>query len=406
MSNERIKNILLKIFLSIISYLENESKKNYSSPVESSPEPSVKTKLESEGSIPGPEDEPSPSPPSPEPEKLNLRPVVIVSDNVYTTEKDRNAELNLVSLLTKKGVDARAYDVIGPSARLKVQVDPTTPNNALIIERAGGSDAGVMQEMAGNWFNGIKGNKLVFIWLCCGAKKITGLGWLPRAWDDNYSPSNFTGIPNPDKFLNNHGYQFIETNDLNEVANTVYQILLDNQGGEQKQTFGGYVRIPGYWFYKQIKNGWCGNAVFQLIFSTWDINIDQTESGEVAGTTEAGTDHDGLQTIIDYINKRENRNFKLEFRPCTLTGIDGIAKLISEGKRPFIEIRTKDPYSEWLFPGYTGDWFHYISIIGVNLDDNTVTYEDPDRNKNTVPWETIAMAVGLVAHNSLGLVWE
>jgi len=406
MAYEKIKNILLRIFLACVSWLQSENL-DPTSPMDG---PSIRpseTQINSEGSPePGPEGEEPSTPHTEEEEELNLRPVVIVSDNVYTTEKDRNAELNLVSLLVKKGVDARAYDIIGPSARLKVQVDPTTPTNALIIERAGGSDAGVMLEMAGNWFNGIKGNKLVFIWLCCGALTITGLSWLPRAHDDNYSPASFTGIANPDQFLKNHGYKFIETDDLNLVADAIYQILLENQEGEQKQPFTGYIRIPGYWRYKQIKNGWCGNAVFQLIFSTWDINIDQETSGEVAGTNINGTDHDGLQLIINYINSLYNRNFKLEFRPCTQTGINGIAKLISEGKRPFLEIRTKDPYSDWLFPGYDGDWFHYISIIGVNLDDNTVTYEDPDRSINTVPWETIAFAVGLVAHNSLGLVWE
>jgi hypothetical protein len=42
------------------------------------------------------------------------------------------------------------------------------------------------------------------------AKRITGLAWLPRAHDDNYSPRSFTGVKNPASVLKSAGISYIE----------------------------------------------------------------------------------------------------------------------------------------------------------------------------------------------------
>ena len=151
-----------------------------------------------------------------------FRPVYIVTDYINKTSQDDARVQGIMEKLQSKGVTAVYYGR-GPSKRLEVLDDSTVPQNALSVEIAGGSDAGVINEMTSTWFKNLRGDIKVFIVLCCGAAKITGLSWLPRAHDDNYSPSDFTGIANPDQVLKVNGYDYIESSDIQIIADTIYQ---------------------------------------------------------------------------------------------------------------------------------------------------------------------------------------
>lgn len=57
------------------------------------------------------------------------------------------------------------------------------------------------------------------------SKDITGLSFLKRARDDNYSPSSFTGIANPDKYLRSYGYDYVFTNNINTIVNGIIKYI-------------------------------------------------------------------------------------------------------------------------------------------------------------------------------------
>lgn len=151
------------------------------------------------------------------------RPIYIVSDNIVNNKSDTTRCNALISELKKLGVPVYLYG-IGPQYHLKVLDDATIPQNALIVEIAGGSCAASIAEKTGTWYKNLKGNLKVFTLFLSSAVRITGLEWLPRAWDDNYSPKSFTGVSRPDLLLLNNGYNYIEGIPLNDTASMAYFI--------------------------------------------------------------------------------------------------------------------------------------------------------------------------------------
>ena len=80
--------------------------------------------------------------------------------------------------------------------------------------------AGTINEMPASYYGGvIKKNGSVLCpawdtrsWTSSTMKQyrkgFTKLSYLKRAWDDNFSPSSFSGISNPAKFMTNHGIKY------------------------------------------------------------------------------------------------------------------------------------------------------------------------------------------------------
>ena len=50
--------------------------------------------------------------------------------------------------------------------------------------------------------------------------------WLPRAHDDDYSPSSFTGLSNPGSYLNEHGMDYVYGRTATEMANNFLNYAL------------------------------------------------------------------------------------------------------------------------------------------------------------------------------------
>lgn len=152
------------------------------------------------------------------------RPVYIVSDNILGNQSDTNRVNAIVSQLKSLGIPAYACG-IGPQCHLTVLGNATVPQNALVVEIAGGADAAAIAEKAGAWYKNLKGDRKVFDLFLSTATRITGLDWLPRSWDDNYSPSSFKGVARPDLVLLNNGYDYIEGITPSDVKSMVYFIL-------------------------------------------------------------------------------------------------------------------------------------------------------------------------------------
>ena len=151
------------------------------------------------------------------------RPVYITSDNIINTTTDINRMNTVVNALEIMGLTAVNWG-LGPNSHYSVLQNSTVPANALIIDIYGGACAGTIYEMGQDYYKKLVGAKKVFsVWLAPYATDITNLAWLPRSKDDDFDPSSFTGLANPDKYLLNNGYEYIYSGDLSTIINRIYQ---------------------------------------------------------------------------------------------------------------------------------------------------------------------------------------
>lgn len=155
-----------------------------------------------------------------------LRPVYIVSDNISLTKDMDNARINAVIAELKK-LGVTAYNLgIGPDKNTAVLKNTNVPINALVVNFFGGACAATINDMGTAWYKGIKDTRKVHLVFTSGATKITGLSWLPRAYDDTFSPKSFTGLANPAKYLTNNGYKYYEgytSSKLKELVQILYK---------------------------------------------------------------------------------------------------------------------------------------------------------------------------------------
>ena len=159
-------------------------------------------------------------------EGIDLRPVYIVSDNINNVQADTARINDLISSLAKLGI--KAYDMgIGPQMHDTVLSNPNIPKNAVIVEIAGGADAGCILEKGSTWYKNLLGTKTDFLVFTPTATNITGLAWLPRAHDDNYDVASFTGIAYPAQYLLNNGIQYyygLTSTTMTQCAEAIYKV--------------------------------------------------------------------------------------------------------------------------------------------------------------------------------------
>ncbi len=149
------------------------------------------------------------------------RPVYITSDNIINTAVDTNRINTIVYGLQNLGLTAINWG-LGSNSHYAVLQDSLVPANALIVDIYGGACAGTIYEMGQSYYKRLVGTKEVFCVWMPPATDITGLAWLPRAHDDNFSPASFTGLEHPDQYLKNNGYNYIYSGDLNAIINAIY----------------------------------------------------------------------------------------------------------------------------------------------------------------------------------------
>ena len=151
------------------------------------------------------------------------RPVYITSDYINGATTDMNRINAIVNGLKALGINAINAG-LGANTHYSVLQNSSVPANALIVDIYGGADAGVIYEMGQSYYKKLVGTRKVFcVWMAPSSVNITGLAWLPRAHDDNYSPSSFTGLAHPDQYLLNNGYNYIYSGDLNAIIAAIYK---------------------------------------------------------------------------------------------------------------------------------------------------------------------------------------
>jgi hypothetical protein len=157
------------------------------------------------------------------PEGIDLRPVYICSDNINNLQADTARINDLISALAKLGI--KTYNMgIGPNTHDSIL--SSIPSNAVVVEIYGGADPGVIAEKSSTWYKNLLGNRTDFVVYTPTATDITGLAWLPRAYDDNYDPASFSGIAYPAKVLLDDGIQYyygLTSTTMTQCAEAIYK---------------------------------------------------------------------------------------------------------------------------------------------------------------------------------------
>lgn len=149
------------------------------------------------------------------------KPVYITSDNIINKATDNTRINRIVNGLRAMGL--KAYNMgLGPNTHVKVLQSGQVPKNALVIDIYGGACAGTLYEMGSSWYKSIRGTKEVYTIFWPPAKVITGLPFLVRAHDDNFSPASFTGLPHPDQFLLKNGYNYLYSGSISAIVSAIY----------------------------------------------------------------------------------------------------------------------------------------------------------------------------------------
>ena len=149
------------------------------------------------------------------------RPIYITSDNINNPTVD-NARINSI-IAGLKALGLKAYNMgLGPNIHDTALTSGKLPVNAVIVDIYGGTDAGLIKEMGSAWYKAEKGARTVFSVFWPPSADITGLAFLPRAHDDNYDPSSFTGIANPAEYLLKNGYDYIHSGSILNIINAIF----------------------------------------------------------------------------------------------------------------------------------------------------------------------------------------
>ncbi len=181
---------------------------------------------------------------------IALRPVYITSDNIINKTAD-NARINsIVKGLRALGLYAVNWG-LGPNSHVAVLGQTNIPKNALVVDIYGGACAGTLYEMGLDWYKNLRASKKVYTIFWPPSTQITGLDFLPRAHDDNFTPKygEVNGFPNqvdvnkdgvfetglpgredglahPDQYLHSNGYQYIYSGDISTIVNAIYKQTL------------------------------------------------------------------------------------------------------------------------------------------------------------------------------------
>lgn len=104
---------------------------------------------------------------------------------------------------------------------------------------------------------------------------------------------------------------------------------------------------------------YCADAAMQHSLYKFGISVSQSQLAKWAGTTSAGTSHDGIRTAIAMVNKKYGVNISVQEKNFSDLGLTGLAKLICQ--------KNVDAIVHLL---YRNRWGHYESINEINLKTN------------------------------------
>ena len=140
-------------------------------------------------------------------------------DNIHSKSADMKLMKDIGKYLKKRGYKIEIGG-IGPGYHYS-QIN-RVKKNGIYMCIYGGACAGTLKEhWSSNHYKSVlkkKNAKMVVAFLSPPSSNIHNLKWLPRAHDDNFSPSSFKGVSNPEKQLLNAGIGVVIGKNAKEIA--------------------------------------------------------------------------------------------------------------------------------------------------------------------------------------------
>ena len=110
-------------------------------------------------------------------------------------------------------------------------------------------------------------------------------------------------------------------------------------------------------------NGYfCGPHSLQEVFrNLTNIVVPQSTIAEVCGTTEDGTDHDGLNTCVAWFNRKYGYNLSVEWKNFSDLGWDGIKKIVnSKNQDCVVHNLYRNKYGHYEVINNISDFYIYV----------------------------------------------
>ena len=153
------------------------------------------------------------------------RTIYLTSDVIFNKNKDYAFMESIKSKLEEYGFTVNILGY-GPNSHNTAIRSQSLPINAVQVSIFGGADAGVIYDMCSRSFMRLKESRLMYVvYYPDYCTDITGLSFLGRAHDDNYSSSSFKGISNPDIYLKNNGYDYTYSKNINTIVKNIINYI-------------------------------------------------------------------------------------------------------------------------------------------------------------------------------------
>lgn len=159
-------------------------------------------------------------------------------DNIHSKSTDMKLMKDIGKYLKKRGYKIEIGG-IGPGYHYS-QIN-RVKKNGIYMCIYGGACAGTLKEhWSSNHYKSVlkkKNAKMVVAFLSPPSSNIHNLKWLPRAHDDDFSPSSFKGVNNPEKQLLNAGIGVVIGKNAKEIASKFPNFQTsDNKTKSKKST--------------------------------------------------------------------------------------------------------------------------------------------------------------------------
>lgn len=155
----------------------------------------------------------------------------IVSDNIQTKAKDKARIKAVAQAFKDLGHKAVEGNVSSSEHTKCTKYKKSMGKNDVWVTIFGGVCGGTIADMTGytgfgNWFKNdqLKKGNLFVIWVSSpegSSINVKTAKKLPKAHDDNFSPSGFKGIPNPVTYLKKKGVTWIEAGTTSQLVNLI-----------------------------------------------------------------------------------------------------------------------------------------------------------------------------------------
>ena len=158
-------------------------------------------------------------------------------DNIHSKSADMKLMKDIGKYLKKRGYNIEIGG-IGPGYHYS-QIN-RVKKNGIYMCIYGGACAGTLKEhWESNHYKSVlkkKNAKMVVAFLSPPSTNIHNLKWLPRAHDDNFSPSSFKGVNNPEKKMLDAGIGVVIGKNAKEIASKFPNFKTSNSSDSSKKS--------------------------------------------------------------------------------------------------------------------------------------------------------------------------